>query len=142
MNDSNCVQQELTLMVEHFAGIEAGKVAFWVAFAKKLSDAVGRDQPWSWQYIRGVYKKQLPPGNELSKAIQVLGALIDSVPPIIAHTETIPILAKPGQVRPDSIVITSSRICAQPGCSIWFVPNSPRRKYCPACSPPKIGRQK
>ncbi len=142
MPEKYWIQMELVLLVEHFAGIEAGKVKFWTSFAKKLSDAVDRDDPWSWQYIRGVYKNQLPPSVDLGRAVRVLGALVDQVPPIIAHTETIPILAKPGQVRPGSIVITPSKMCASPGCRITFIPNSPRRIYCPACRPPKKGGQK
>ena len=131
------IENELVMLVEYFSGIDAGKVEFWTILAEKLSAAVRKEPSWSWQYIRGVYKKQLAPSKMLGQAIRTLGAMLDDVPQAIAFTETISVLAVPDQVPAGSLLIGASRLCANPTCRLYFVPNSPRRKYCPACSPPK-----
>ena len=131
------ISAELVILVEYFADIDAGKVEFWTILAEKLSTAIGRTEPWSWRYIHSVYKNQLDPSQDLGRAIRALGAMLDGVPRAIAYTESVTVLSTPDQVRSGSLIIGSSKLCANPSCRIYFVPNSPRRKYCPACSPPK-----
>jgi hypothetical protein len=130
------IRAELIMLVEYFSQPETGKVEFWKIVAAKLSAAVGRNSPWTWRYIQSVYNDKLAPSVELGRAIRSLGAMIDNVPQVIANTEYISILAQPGTVKPGSLILVSSLLCAKPACRNYFVPNHPRRKYCPACSPP------
>ena len=130
------IRAEPPMLVEYFAQPETGRVEFWEILAGKLSAAVERNSPWSWRYIQSVYNNKLAPSDELGRAIRSLGAMLDSVPQIVANTETVSILARPGAVRVGSLVIVDSLLCAKPACRNYFVPNHPRRKYCPACSPP------
>jgi hypothetical protein len=131
------IRAELIMLVEYFAQPETGRVEFWEILAVKLSAAVEKSNPWSWRYIQSVYNNKLSPSEELGRAIRALGAMLDNVPQIVANTESVSIMAKPGSVRTGSLVIVDSRLCAKIACRNYFVPNHPARKYCPVCSPPK-----
>jgi hypothetical protein len=113
-----------------------GEVAFYQELAKRLSRIARKDKPWSWRYVQSVDHDTLghPPSKLFLRAIQILTAEIDGLPAFIAETEAVTVYARAGAVHPNAIVIGESKGCANPTCTIYFIPRVPWQKYCPRCA--------
>lgn len=111
-----------------------GHVNFYEEVARRLSLIVDKTPAWGWRYIQGVEKGSIDPGRKMARAITALAASLDGMPAFVADTEPVQVYARPGAIRPGSVVLGASRTCANPGCTISFVPNVPWRRYCPNCS--------
>jgi hypothetical protein len=95
-----------------------------------IEDCRKTDKPASGQL--GMYEGDFP------RAVEVLAAQMDGLPPFVAETESVTVYARPGSVRANAIVIGGSKSCANPGCTIHFVPRVPWQKYCPRCRSRKV----
>lgn len=108
-----------------------GKVEFYQLIADKLGALVG--EVWTWRYVQGVERGSIRPSGKMSEAIRRMGEVIDGRTANLTGLVPISVLAREG-VRPGSVVLGSSRVCANPGCGVMFVPDHPRRRYCsPEC---------
>lgn len=135
-NEAAEVLAQYADLVEHFLAMKNGSmVAFYTRLAEKLSAAIGRPQPWGWRYIQGVHAGKIKPSHDFARAVSILAAAADGLPAEIARLVKVDIWAEPGAVQHGAIVMGESRVCATPGCNRVFVPNTPRRKYCPLCRP-------
>lgn len=132
------VQAALAEIVEHFEPHLNGgtKLAFWTEIAAKLNQADG-SASWTWRYPQGVLAGSIQPSPAFGRAVMAMVISLDDVPIELARAEQVSVLAEPGDIRPGSLVMGSSRTCARPGCVVVFVSNHPSRKYCPVCSPPR-----
>lgn len=113
-----------------------GEVAFYQELAKRLSQIARKTKPWGWRYVQSVDHGTLghPPSKIFLRAVEVLAAEADGLPAFIAETEPIMVHARPGSVHPNAIVIGESKPCANPTCTIHFIPRVPWQKYCPRCA--------
>lgn len=107
-----------------------GHVAFYQEVATRLSTVVRQEPPWGWRYIQGVEKGTIKPSQKLARAVMTLGATLDGVSPQLADTEAIQVYARPGAIRPGSVILGESKTCARPGCTVSFVPRVPWQRYC------------
>jgi hypothetical protein len=107
----------------------SGNVAFYTDIAIRLSSVVYRSKPWGWRYVQGVDVGTIQPGKLFIRAVQILGATLDGIPQDVANTEPVQIYAKPGLVKPGSIVLAASRSCKRPACPIHFIPSVPWQHY-------------
>lgn len=96
--------------------------------AIRLSHMAGKDKPWTWRYLRNILNQKLEPSARLVDAIQRMGAVEDGLAVDIASANRIYVMAA-GHIHPGSLILADSRICANPECSIWFVPRTPNQKY-------------
>lgn len=130
------VQAALAEIVAHFEPHLNGgtKRDFWAEIAAKLNRADG-SASWTWRYPQGVLAGTVQPSQAFARAVLATAISLDDVPVELARAEQVSVLAEPGDIRPGSLVMGSSRTCARPGCVVVFVPNHPRRKFCPVCSP-------
>lgn len=135
--DQKLVKQQLDALIEYLSRPSYGKVEFWEMLAFQLSQAINRQEPWTWRYIQGVYQGHMQPSRDFAKAVEIVLAIIDGLHPLSAKTEQVTIYAFPKSVTTGSVVMGQSKIC--PKCKIWFVPNVPWRRLCPVCSPPRGG---
>lgn len=108
--------------------------------ARRLSGIVHKSPAWGWRYIQSVAAGTVEPSAKLTQAADLLLAEFDGLPAWIGITEPVTIYAFPGDVKPGSIAKTKSKPCARPGCAVWFLPASPRQRYCcPECRDHKRG---
>jgi hypothetical protein len=107
-----------------------GHVALYKEIARRLSAVARKQPPWGWRYIQGVEKGTIVPSQKLARAVYSLGATLDGVPTLVANTEPVQVYARPGSVRPGSIILGESKTCARPGCPVSFIPKVPWQKFC------------
>ena len=107
-----------------------GHVALYKEIARRLSAVARKQPPWGWRYIQGVEKGTITPSRKLTRAVFSLGATLDGVPALVADTEPVQVYARPGAVRPGSIILGESKTCARPGCPVSFIPRVPWQKFC------------
>jgi len=101
--------------------------------ADRMAGLVHHEQGWGWRYLRNVLNRKLEPSKKLVDAMCRLGAVLDDTPVELAQSHTVSIQAL-GNVRPGSLVLADSRLCANPACGIEFVPRHPRQIYhAPRC---------
>jgi hypothetical protein len=103
--------------------------------AIRLSRMVDKYPAWGWRYVHGVATGNLEPSPRFIRAVQKF----------TTEQTTIATMQIPGQparpilvnaialVRPGSFVLSPSRFCRNPACTIHFVPRVPWQKYCPRC---------
>lgn len=115
---------------------EKGEVAFYQELAKRLSAIARKEKPWGWRYVQSVDHGTLghAPSREFLRAIGILAAEADGLPMFVAETEAVTVYARSGSVHPNSILLAESVACAQPTCTIHFIPRVPWQKYCPRCA--------
>src|SRR5574343_1208886 len=94
-----------------------GEVAFFEQLAIRLYLTAHQDTPWGWRYIQSVAHGTLEPSRKFMAAVQLLASEMDGLPAFIAETEPVTVHARPETVQKNSIVLGSSRICANPGCT-------------------------
>lgn len=133
--DQHMVQMGLREIIEEMNGQREalGTVRFFELLAGKLAGAIGRTEPWSWRYPQGVVKGTIQPSKDFGRAVMALGAAIDGTPAALADVVRVDTYAPPGRVQPGAVILGTSRVCANPGCKVVFVPNVPWRKYCGRC---------
>jgi len=113
-----------------------GEVAFYQELATRLSKIARTDKPWGWRYVQSVDHGTLghPPSRRFLRAVEILFAEMDGLPAFVADTEPVMVHARPGSVHPNSILLAESKPCANPTCTIHFIPRVPWQKYCPRCA--------
>ncbi len=134
MNKSDIadVQNNLGLLVGVF-GV-SGQVAIYTDLAERLSKIAHKeDSAWSWRYVQSVHKGTMEPSAKFAQAVEILLAEIDGLPAFVSETEPITVYARPGSVRANAIVLGLSKPCANPRCTVNFIPVVPWQKYCPGC---------
>lgn len=101
-------------------------------FGVALANTIEAGRPaYSKQYIYRLKIGQDPITEEIARALQVLGAMLDGVNELQARARYVRVLA----IYPlpeDVIVLGKPRGCELPGCRIQFVPASPAQRYCSA----------
>jgi hypothetical protein len=109
------------------------KTVLYAEIARRLSDIAGKNPPWTWRYVQGIQSGTVQPSHHVNHAARILLArLIDAVDvPLYSNFETIKIHAPIGAVTPGTWIIGKSRPCANPTCTIHFVPLVPWQKFCP-----------
>ena len=125
------VQNNLGHLVSVFQ--KSGKVETYTELAEKLSAIAHKENPWGWRYVQSVHVGSVAPSEKFTNAVDILMASLDGLPAFIAETEPITVYARPGAIHPNSVILGESKTCAQPDCSVHFVPRVPWQKYCPNC---------
>lgn len=101
--------------------------------ATRLNQFAPSTRHWGWQYIHQVLHKNLNPSVALSIAISQAHSL--SQKSHIPSLDTVIVLATPGTVIQNSIILSQSKICQSNNCSIVFIPINSNQKYCsPECA--------
>ena len=118
-----------------------GHVALYKEIARRLSAVARKQPPWGWRYIQGVEKGTIAPSKKLGRAVFSLGATLDGVPALVADTEPVQVYARPGAVRPGSIILGESKTCARPSCPVSFIPRVPWQKFCSSECRGKVKKQ-
>ena len=98
-----------------------------------------RKRPWQWRYLQSVHSGTLEPSHEFAWTMIALSASLDDVPPLLAASEPVEVLASPDSNIGGSFVMAGAILCAEETCFVRFVPNHPSRRYCPSCRPPRSG---
>ena len=134
--DYRDVQNSIGLLVANFG--ESGKVAAYQDLANRLSTVAHKESPWSWRYVQSVHHGSVEPSKKFVRTVELLLAEMDGLPASVAETEPVTVYARPGAVYPNSIVLGESKACANPSCTIRFVPRVPWQKFCPNCRKKKV----
>jgi hypothetical protein len=110
-----------------------GEVAFYQDIAERLSKIAHKEKPWGWRYVQSVDHNTLghEPSKSFLRAVEILAASIDGIPVLVAETEAVTVFARPGAIHPNAIVLSESKRCTEPTCTIHFIPRVPWQKYCP-----------
>ncbi len=113
-----------------------GEVAFYQELATRLSQIARKEKPWGWRYVQSADHGTLghAPSVRFLRAIEVLAAEADGLPAFVADTEPVMVHARPGSIHPNAILLGESKLCANPTCTICFIPRVPWQKYCPRCA--------
>ena len=127
--DIPTVQNNLGQLVGIFE--KSSKVETYTILAEKLSAIAHKENPWSWRYVQSVHTGSIAPSEKFTRATELLVADLDNLPAFIAETEQTMIFARPGTVHPNSILLSESKGCSEPTCTIHFIPRVPWQKYCP-----------
>jgi hypothetical protein len=107
--------------------------------AERLSKIAGKSPAWGWRYVQSVSAGTVQPSKAFSKAVEALAVTFDGIPVPFAKSSPVTVYAETGTIADGSLVMSASRRCASPNCTVVFVPNVPWRKLCPVCSPKKEG---
>jgi hypothetical protein len=134
--DLSNTQNNIGLLVADFG--ETGKVAAYQDLANRLSIVAHKESPWSWRYVQSIHHGSVEPSKKFLRAVELMMAEMDGLPVSIAETEPVTVYARPGSVHPNAIVLSESKACANPVCTIHFVPRVPWQKYCPRCRKKKV----
>lgn len=123
------VSNPMADVLEEFSDLRGrmGKVEFYEVMAGKFNNLVG--ESWTWRYIQGVEKGSIKASQKMGEAIRRMGELLDGRHAGLVGLVPVSVLAREG-VMPGSVVLGMSRTCKNPGCSVVFVPDHPRRVYC------------
>lgn len=105
--------------------------------AGRLSKIAGKDPAWGWRYVQSVQAGTVEPSKKFAKAVETLAVTFDGIPVPFAKSSPVTVYAETGTIADGSLVMSASRRCANPTCTVTFVPNVPWRKLCPMCSPKK-----
>jgi hypothetical protein len=107
------------------------KTELYQDVASRLSNLAipKRFKAWTWRYIQSVSNGKIKPSKDLIDAMQRLGAILDGMPPIIGNASPITIYGDPSRIKAGSLVLGSSRQCANPGCKVWFIPITHNQIY-------------
>lgn len=101
--------------------------------AGRLSRMVDKVPSWGWRYIHGVANGSLIASPRLIRAVQLLieeqsAASGIQIPGRPAKSVLVNALAR---VRMGALILSPSRPCDYPACTIHFVPRVPWQRYCP-----------
>ena len=105
--------------------------------AGRLSKIAKKQPAWGWRYVQSVASGTVEPSKKFSKAVDVLAVSLDGIPVPFAKSSPITVYAETGTIKDGAFIMLPSQVCANPACTVTFVPNVPWRKMCPVCSPKK-----
>jgi len=103
--------------------------------AVRLSKIAKKSPAWGWRYVQSVASGTVEPSKKFADAVQILAVSIDGIPVSLAGASPITVYAETGTIKEGSLVMNKSVRCANPSCTVEFVPNVPWRKHCPVCNP-------
>jgi hypothetical protein len=96
--------------------------------ANRLSQMSRKSPAWSWRYLRMVLNGKMVPSGRLVEAMMRLGAVLDGTPEELARSERVTVVVRAlGKVGDGALVLADSRVCANPGCGVVFVPRTPNQ---------------
>jgi hypothetical protein len=113
---------------------------FYTDVAERLSKIADKKPTWGWRYIQSVASGTVKPSKKFSHAVEILAISLDGVPAPLADSVPVTVYAKTGTIPDGAFVIAKAQRCANPSCTVMFVPNTPLRKYCSLCRPQKVTR--
>ena len=130
-DEQSTVKRNLDALTGVFG--KSGKVETYTVLAEKLSAIAHKENPWGWRYVQSAHQGTLghEPSRKFIRAVEILVSDLDGFPAFIAETEPITVYARPGAIHPNAIVLSESKPCSEPTCTIHFVPRVPWQKYCP-----------
>jgi len=105
--------------------------------AGRLSKIANKEPAWGWRYVQSVVSGTVEPSKKFSNAVDVLAVSFDGIPVPFAKSSPVTVYAETGTIQEGAFVMLPSQVCANPACTVTFVPNVPWRKLCPVCSPKK-----
>jgi hypothetical protein len=113
--------------------------------AHRLSRMVDKYPSWGWRYIHGIANGTLELSPRFIRAVQLLVIQQSSVATahIPGQPSRIVLVNALAKVSPGAFILSPSRPCENPACTIHFVPRVPWQKYCPRCRhlPPTHSRR-
>jgi hypothetical protein len=120
------------------------KIKLLAELAHRLSRMADKNPVWGWRYIHGVANGTLEASPRFIYAvkqltIQQVATTAMQISGQPARIITVNAIAK---VRPGAFILSPSRPCENPTCTIHFVPRVPWQKYCPRCRLPKRKRSR
>lgn len=126
------VHYMMDMLIEGLGGLpEKNKVEFWETMAKKLSDAIAAEKPWTWRYPQGVYQGTTSPSEKFVGAMMALGAtMTEEVPAVLVNTVEYRVRARSGTLENGVVILGKMKVCRRPGCPVKFVPKVPNQSYC------------
>jgi hypothetical protein len=114
----------------------------WARFGTDLAQMLGRPEAYTKGYIYAVSrgKKGYPVSPELADGLARLNAIKDGVSEFQARLQPVPSNAlSVHPIHAGAIIMGTSRLCATPGCGVWFASDNSRRRFCPKCRPGRAG---
>jgi hypothetical protein len=97
--------------------------------ARDLSKIADKQPPWTYRYMLSVLNGSLQPSKSLNHAMRAMALSIDGVPELYAKAEPVTVYAPPGAIKEGALLLSASRVCANPFCNIHFVPRVPWQHY-------------
>ena len=99
--------------------------------ADRLSRAIGKQKPWSYQYVNSVFKGSLAPSQDFNRAVQIIAGGLDGQSPLQARLNPVPkMVYSTNGMQDGDIVLGHTRRCEMESCGIRFVPVVPWQRYC------------
>ena len=135
MSTSDSLRELLTLLDEILKHVDHKDL--YTDMASRLSKIARKEPAWGWRYVQSVASGTVQPSRKFAKSVDALAVTFDGVPVPFAKSSPITVYAETGAIMEGALVMGSSRRCANPTCTVMFVPNVPWRKLCPMCSPQK-----
>ena len=110
---------------------EPGKKTDVEDLADRLSRAIGKKKPWSYQYVNSILKGSLEPSRDFNRAVKIIAGSLDGQSPLQARLNPVPkMVYSVNGLRDGDIILGHTRRCKLESCGIRFVPNHPSREYC------------
>lgn len=106
-------------------------VDLYTDLARRLSIVARKSPPWQWRYIQGIQARTLRPSPRIDQAARHLLDLLTDAPDPVLPSETVRVHAPAGSVTPGAWILSKSRPCANPACTVHFVPRVPWQVNCP-----------
>lgn len=128
-------QKALLFLIGALQAFHNGKVAMYKDLAYRLSESVGHTPPWTWRYVQGVLAGTLSPSPTFARSVLALKIAVEKTPSTQTDLELVQVFARPGTVQPGAIVLAESRSCANPSCTVCFIPLYPEQIFCSICQP-------
>lgn len=106
--------------------------------AADLWGMAGPDRPektWTAVYVQNVITGKIKPSPLFLRAMDSLGASLDSVPRDVAKAKPVNVLVLNGKLLPGTLIShAETRRCAYPPCGLKFMPAAWNQQYhCLAC---------
>jgi hypothetical protein len=103
--------------------------------AERLSKIAEKEPAWGWRYVQSVASGTVEASKKFAKAVDALAVTFDGIPVPFAKSSPVTVYAETGTIADGALVMSASRRCETPSCTVTFVPNVPWRRRCPVCSP-------
>lgn len=92
---------------------------------------IAETKEWSGRYLIQLYHQKFPAvPNAVGRTLLIMAQYMDETPIAAAGTEQTTIMARPGTIKPGTVVLINSRKCANPTCPVHFIPRIWNQKYC------------
>jgi hypothetical protein len=99
-------------------------------FGAVLARVIDESRPaFSRQYVHRLRAGRDAITPEIAGALLVLAAMSDGVSDLQARARTVQVLAV-HDLQAGTVILGQARACGLAGCRVWFVPASPRQRYC------------